>query len=136
MMYFLLILFFGSLIGITFMVGRKFLLIQSGQIVNINKDEVFSETKYLEDLKQATIKNTKRHGYTLLVITIRTYFRTANLLKNKYEKIKNKVKDAYQKRKKHIHTEKIGENSFLKMVSEYKHKIRKIKQQVEEEENS
>lgn len=136
MMYFLLILFFGSLIGITFMVGRKFLLIQSGQIVNINKDEVFSETKYLEDLKQATIKNTKRHGYTLLVITIRTYFRTANLLKNKYEKIKNKVKETYQKRKKHIHAEKIGENSFLKMVSEYKHKIRKIKQQVEEEENS
>ncbi len=136
MIYFLLILFFGSLVGITFMVGRKFLLIQDGQTLNINKNEVFSETKYLEELKHATIKNTKKHGYLLLVITIRTYFRTANLLKSKYEKTKNKVRELYQKRKKQIHTEKIGENSFLKMISEYKHKIRKIKQQVEEEENS
>ncbi len=135
MLYFLLILFFGSLIGITYMVGRKFKLIQDGQILNINEEEIFSKTPYFEEIKYATIKNTKRHGYILLVITIRIYFRSINFLKKKYREAKTKIREIYQKRQKRTPEEKKEINSFLKMVSEYKNKIRRIKQQVKEEEN-
>lgn len=135
MIYFLLILFFGSLAGITFMIGRKFMLIQDGQILNLNKEDVFLKTQYIENLKHATIKNTKKHGYVLLVALIRIYFRSANFLKNKYHELKNKIKEVRQKRRNHLQEEKRGASSFLKMVSEYKNKIRKIKEQVKEEEN-
>lgn len=133
MMYFLIILFFGSLSGIVFMVGKKFLMLQGGQ--TLSRREAFFEAPHLEEWKQTAIKNIKRHGYVGLVATIRTYFRFANFLKNKYQETKNKIKEIHIKRQRNMHPEKKEVSSFLKMVSEYKNKIRKIKERVKEEEN-
>ncbi len=129
-MYFLLILFFGSLFGITFMIGKKLLMLQNGEV--LNREEVFLKTPYLEEWKQVTIKNIRKHSHTVLVTTIRFYVRSTNLLKNKYQKIKSRVKD--MNRKKLDEGERKEVSKFLKMISEYKQKIRKIKYKINEEE--
>lgn len=131
MMYFLLILFFGSLLGITFMIGRKLVMLSNGQASH--HGETFFKTEHLEEWKNLTVQNVKKHGYTGLVMTIRYYVKTTNLLKNKYEEIKIKAKNLHSK---HLgkSEEKREVSKFLKMISEYKHKIREIKHKIHEEE--
>lgn len=136
MMYFLLILFFGSLSGIFFLIGKKLVMLKNGQLLEAHKEEFFLKTPPVEEWKEVTIKHTKKHGYSLLVMTIRLYFRSSNLLKNKYLEIKDKMKEKQNKRKKSTNDGEKKVNSFLKMVSEYKNKIRRIKEQVKKEENS
>lgn len=133
-MYFLLILFFGSLLGVTFMIGRKLLELQSGQITYEENVEAFLKAQYLEELKQGAVKTIKKQGYNTLVTTIRLYFRSINLLKNKYQEIKNKIDNL---RSRNLNEEEKKEVSkFLKMISEYKQKIRAIKHKIKEEEEN
>lgn len=130
----LLIFFFGSLLGISFMIGRKLLMLQNGQI--FDRDETFLKTLDLEKLKHKTIKNIKKHGYIGLVAAIRFYIRTTNLARNKYEEAKIKIKNMRPK-KSNNETENEREISkFLKIISEYKHKIREIKHKISEEEKN
>lgn len=130
-MYSLLILFFASLLGIAFMIERKLLMLQNGKLPYDGKDS-FLETPY-EEWKELAIRNVKKHGYTGLVAMIRYYVISANYLKNKYEQAKTKVKSLS---KKNLSVEeKIEVNGFLKMITEYKQKIRDIKDRVKEEEN-
>ena len=128
MIYFLLILFFGSLLGIIFMIGRKLVIIQgNSEIVNIKEDP------YLEEWKHATVKNIKKYSYLLLVAIIRTYVHSSNFIKLKYQELKIKIKEKFGKNKEDAETKKEA-SKFLKMISEYKHKIRKIRRQIKEEE--
>jgi hypothetical protein len=130
-MYFILTLFFVSLLGIIFMVGRKLAVLQDTQV--LKKEEFFLKTQFLNEWKHLTIKNIKKHGYVGLVTTIRFYVLSINFLKNKYQAIKIKIKNI---RGKKLNTEEKREVSgFLKMISEYKQKIREIKHQIKEEEN-
>jgi len=132
-MYFLLILFFGSLAGITFMIGRKYMVMQEGGVVH--HENLFKDS-YLEDLKRTLIKNSKRYSYVGLVVIVRFYVHSANFLKKKYEEAKIKIKEVYQRKvKKDVVVEKREVSGFLKMISDYKHKIRKIRRQIKEEEN-
>jgi hypothetical protein len=130
-MYFLLILFFGSLLGITFMIGRKLLVLQNGQMTYKESAETFLEAQHLERLKHAAIKTIKKHSYNGLVLIIRLYFRGTNLLRKKYQAIKIKIKNIRSKNK---NDEKKEVSKFLKMISEYKQKIRVIKHKIKEEE--
>ena len=131
-MYFLLILFFGSLLGITFMIGRKFLIIQSGQIVH--REDFLLEIPFLKEAKHLTIKNIKILGRALLIEIIRFYFRSTNFLKSKYQKIKIKIKNIYRKNQNNHPQERQEISKFLKIISEYKEKIREIKHKIKEEE--
>ena len=81
-MYFLLILFFGSLLGIIFMIGKKLFLLKNEQ--ESQKKEIIFKTSYLEEWKHLIVQNIKKHGYLGLVATIRFYVQSTNLLKNKY----------------------------------------------------
>jgi hypothetical protein len=128
-MYFLLILFFGSLIGIIFMIGRKLAASNNGQAPYITyTEDTRVQTPFLEEWKHLTVKNLKKHSYAALVVTIRYYVRSSNLLKNKIKNIRNKNTNGDTARKREA-------SGFLKMISEYKHKIRKIKRKIKEEEN-
>lgn len=113
------------------MVGRKLVMLQNGQVPH--KREVLFGAQYLEELKQATIKNVKKHGYRGLVATIRFYVQSSNILKNKFEEIKIKAKNLREKSS-GSPAQKQEINNFLKMISEYKHKIREIKHRIKEEE--
>ena len=132
-MYFLLILFFTSLLGITFMVERKLVMLKNG--VLLHREETFFKAPYLEEWKHLTSKNVKRHGYTVLVATIRFYVRFSNLLKNKYQEIKIKIKNIRSRKSNSNLSGKQEISKFLKIISEYKYKIREIKHKIKEEEN-
>ena len=133
-MYFLLILFFGSLAGISFMIGKKLLMLQNGQV--FDRNETFLKAPHLEELKHKTIKNIKKYGYAGLVTTIRFYIRSMNLLKNKYEEARIKIKSLYSKKSNSETGDRQEISKFLKIISEYKRKIREIRHKINEEEKN
>ncbi|MFZ1019749.1 MAG: hypothetical protein WAN61_02035 [Minisyncoccia bacterium] len=128
-MYFIFILFFGSLLGIVFMLGRKLLALPSAGI----SVEEQTQAPFLEEWKYLTVKNIKKHGYKGLVATVRFYVLGTNFLKNKLGQVKTKIKNLRGKKLNEM--EKREVSGFLKMISEYKQKIREIKHQIKEEEN-
>jgi hypothetical protein len=116
------------------MVGRKLVMLQNGQIAPGNfREGVAHRAPVLEEWKKTGIKKIKIAGHKSLVETIRFYLRSTNLIKNKYENVKTGIKS--MRRKNHRGAEKQEISKFLKVISEYKQKIRKIKQKVREEEN-
>ena len=116
------------------MIGRKLIILQNGQI--LNREKFFLKTQYMEELKHLTVKNVKKHGYNGLVTIIRFYIRSTNLLLNKYQKIRIKIKNIRDKRRSDNPNQQKDVNKFLKIVSEYKHKIREIKHKIKEEEEN
>jgi hypothetical protein len=136
-MQIILILFFASLAGIAVMIGRKLMMIQSGQIET--REKISLEIPDSQKIKHAAIRNAKKYGYMALVGTLRTYIRSTNFLKQKGAELKDRVKNKINVYFPNKHTEKVerkeGEvSSFLKTVSEYKHKIKHIKHQIKKEE--
>ena|SRR3989344_5088642 len=133
-MYILLILFFMSLLGIIIMIGRKLVLLQNGQ--TMSQEKVLFEVPYIKEIKYIIIKNIRKYGHISLVTTLRFYIRSSNLLKNKYEKIKIKIKNVTRNGLYNDSLEKVEVSKFLKMISDYKHKIREIKHKIHEEEKN
>ena len=135
-MYIILIIFFISLIGISAMIGKKLILLKNGKIEYTER--VLFDIPNLDEIKNVATKNSKRYGYVILVETIRFYVRTSLLVKYIYFKTKKKIKEIHHKYFPH----KIKENKekevskFLRMVSDYKHKIKNIKDKIVEEENN
>lgn len=127
----LLILFFTSLIFIIIMIGRKLALLEHEQV--LNHEEVSFELPYLKEVKHLTITNIKKHGYIFLVATVRFYVRSTNFLKDKYKEIKIKIKNKIMES--HVNGEKKEISKFLKIIGDYKHKIREIKHKIKKEEN-
>ncbi|MFA6076864.1 MAG: hypothetical protein WC735_02200 [Candidatus Paceibacterota bacterium] len=131
MMYFLLILFFASLASIIIMIGRRLAVLKHEQ--DLNHEEILFELPYLKEIKHITIQNTKRHGYALLVMIIRSYVRSADFLKNKYQEVKIKIRNMSIEN--NTNGEKKEISKFLKVVGDYKHKIRELKHKIKKEEN-
>lgn len=131
-MYIILIIFFVSLIGISAMIGKKLILLKKGQIENTEKN--LFEIPNLDQIKHVTVKNSKKYGYIILVEIMRFYIRFLKLLKLKYKEIKN-VYNKYLPHKE-INTQTKEVSKFLKMISDYKYKIKNIKDKIEEEENN
>ncbi|MCX6752276.1 MAG: hypothetical protein NTZ87_02135 [Candidatus Nomurabacteria bacterium] len=131
MMYFLLTLFFASLVSIIIMIGRKLVFLDHEQISN--QENVLLEFPYLKEIRHVTVANVKKHGYALLVAIVRYYVRGTSFFKNKYEEIKIKIKN--RSRENHIDDEKREISKFLKIIGDYKHKIREIKHKIKKEED-
>lgn len=129
-MYLLFTSFFISLIGIIFMVSRKLVLLKNGNIASIEEGEV--ELINLKELKHNTFQNIKKYEHIVLVAIVRFYIKTVGLIKIVYKIIKSKIKKLHRKKHKD-HSEKVEVSKFLKVVSEYKQKIREIKHQIHEE---
>lgn len=132
-MYFLLILFFGSLLGISFMIGRKLLLLQNGKMLRL-EETPFGPTLF-EEWKRSAARNVKKHGYVVLVFIIRLHIRSSRTLKAKYLETKEKLKEILSRKLKKQQEEQREVSGFLKMISEYKEKIREIGHQIREEED-
>ncbi len=133
MYYILLVLFFASLFSIIFMIGKRLVLLKQEKILNLNEEKVAFELPYLKEIKHLTVTNIKKHGYAFLVMIIRFYVRGTNLLKNKYEEIKIKIKNRSQQN--NLNGEKKEISKFLKIIGDYKNKIREIKHKINKEEN-
>jgi hypothetical protein len=136
-MYGILILFFASLVSIIVIISRKLVLLKNGQILRNKEEEIFT-ANYFEEWKHLTVKNLKKYGYAGLVALIRLYVHLINFLKNKYQEIKIFIKNKLSRagsRPNGDLPKKQEVSKFLKMISEYKQKIRNIKEKVKKEEN-
>jgi hypothetical protein len=132
MLYFILTLFFGSLLGIIFMIGRKIILIQNGQAPEYPE---VSNNQEWEEFKYEALKGLKRLGYALLVEGVRLYVKLISYLKNLSRLIIRKIQKVYYKKLETGTGEPRESSKFLKMVGQYKRKLRRIKEKVKEEEN-
>lgn len=129
-----LILFFASFLGIALLIGRKVFALRGAGIENIG--EIPFEVPDLQEIKIISSKKARRLGYVVLVISIRGYIRTSILLKkvgkNIYESAKNRLeRNRFTKNPE----EQREVSKFLKGISEYKEKIKRIKHRIIEEEN-
>ena len=132
--YAILILFFSSLISIITMIGRKLVLLQNGHTAeNNNAEEISFSIHHLQKIKHLVVTNTKKWEHIVLVQTLRLYVKTANLLKNKYEAAKSKIRNL--KMRNRAGGEKKEISKFLKIISDYKNRIREIKHKIKKEEN-
>ncbi|TSC77666.1 MAG: hypothetical protein G01um101424_289 [Parcubacteria group bacterium Gr01-1014_24] len=119
------------------MLGKKLVLFKNGQTPN--REEVLFEVPHLEEIRHFVTKNIKKYGHMGLVITLRFYIRSSNFLKYQYEEVKIKIKNVSGKNKNGLNgdlPEKAEVNKFLKMISDYKNKIREIKHKIHEEERN
>jgi len=114
------------------MIWKKWPILKHEQISNDN-EKAFFELSYLKEVKHITIEGAKKHGYSLLVIAVRFYIQSTNFLREKYKEIKTKITEKINKR--HINGEKKEISKFLKIIGDYKNKIREIKHKIKREEN-
>ncbi|MEI7709154.1 MAG: hypothetical protein WCI76_00395 [bacterium] len=113
------------------MIGKKFALIEHEQI--LNHEEILFELPFIKEVKKITVANVKRHGYTGLVTTVRIYVRSTNFLQNKYQDLNRKIKNQIRSKAKNGESKEISK--FLKVIGDYKHKIREITHKIKKEEN-
>lgn len=131
----LLILFFISLVGIVFMIGKKMIFLKNNQVV-IEENFTFG-APHIDEIKYVTVKKFKEYGYILVVTTLRFSMKSSKFIKDKSEVVYKKIKDKLFKNKDGIEEEvqdKQEVSKFLKLVSEYKHKLNRIKHKIKEEE--
>jgi hypothetical protein len=126
-------LFIISFVAITIMFNRKLSLIQNKDVSILEKELSSLEIPYVVEIKYITTKKIKRYSYVALVTIIRLYFRSINLLKVKHTNLKTKLSN-WHKRDIKNGSENKEVNKFLRMVSDYKYKIRKIKHNIKKEE--
>ncbi len=131
-MTFVLILFFISLISIALILYKRITLIRETEVVITDHSPLLPDAK---EVHYILIKNIKEFGFFIVAISIRTYVRSAIIVKKKtseiYHQIKNKFSNYTQQA---LPTEKKEVSAFLKTVSDYKKKIKKLKNQIIEEE--
>ena len=113
------------------MIGRK--LVVQGE--ELERHAVLKD-QYLEEWKNSIIKTSKKYSYLGLVVVVRWYVHSISFLKRSYAKVAISVKYVLDKKLKKKVGEKREVSGFLKMVSDYKRKIRRIKHQIKEEEEN
>jgi hypothetical protein len=117
------------------MLKRKLTLIANGHTVKIQHAHPFVPD--LQKIKHITFKSTKRFGYVTLFITLRFFIKSSNFIKTKSKIIIKELKNKFRKNKENYADEIIEKkevSKYLKVISEYKDKIRKIKDVIKEEE--
>ena len=133
-MYIIFALFLISLIGIAGMIGRKWMLIQNGYV--FEEEPVLSEKEYWEEFKEWAQEGLRRLGFVLLVVTIRIYVKISTLLHKGFRKGTEKIRTLRGKSSEEIEGEAKSDNKFLKMMKDYKKKVRRIKEKVKKEERT
>lgn len=128
-MYIPLILFFASFFSIVFMIGRKLGKVDALGIPDGHEYEI----PYIKEVGPGAVRNAKKYGHAGVVMGVRMYVKSSKTLRNTYKKVKITVKN--------LHTPKPGEkekeiSKFLKGVSDYKRKVRAIKNKISREEEN
>jgi hypothetical protein len=137
-MYLLLILFFVSLTGIVFLIAKKLLTLKQAEGPLAHSEEsFFAEVVDWEKIKQSSVKNFKKGVHILIWIILRTYILSLNFLNKKRKALGKKIKEKLSSPHKHqegISTEVKEPSKYLKIISEYRQKIKRLKRQIKEEE--
>ena len=134
-MYLPLILFFLSLAGIIIMVWRELVLVKNGLVVKTQHSHPFVPD--LQKIKYLASKGTKKLSYVTLFVTLRFFIKSSSFIKNKSTILAKEIKTRFKKFRKDTSdetAEKKEVSKYLKIISEYRHKIRAIKHRIKEEE--
>lgn len=135
-MYILLIIFFLSLAGIITMVWRELVLVRNGQ-VSITHHHAHPFVPELLKIKQLFLKGIKRGGYVLIFISIRSYLLSSKFVKEKSKSLAKEIKKSFRKNIQNLEEEIIEKkevSKYLRVISEYREKIREMKHRIKEEE--
>jgi len=132
----LLSLFFISLLGTMGMVGRKLSLVPT-ETHKLRRDDSF-EIPHFDALKDMGTQSVKKYAYATLVLTLKLYIRSTNMLKYQYQQLEKQIKLASTKHLSPLELKKTEEKAsrFLDKISEYKYRIRKIKKKIAAEEEN
>ncbi len=132
------ILLIASFLGILGMVGRKIFLVKKGHIEIIFGPLANPFLEDLTKLRYLSRKSAKRYAYATLFAVLRLYIRSANFLKRKSLALAYKIERRLLKNRAGVSAEngeKREASRYLKMISEYQRKIRKMKEKIREEES-
>lgn len=119
------------------MIGRRLVILKRKHVL---RAEAFTydfaiEVPDFDEVKDVAHKNLKKISYKALVYTLRAYLISLNILKNKYKELSERIKKMKNRNGDDAQVPEIREaNKFLKMMTEYKTKITKIKKKIKEEE--
>lgn len=130
-----LILFFLSLTGIIVMIWRELVLVKNGQAARMQHQHALATD--LQNLKHLTIKNTKKFGYIAVFEILRFSIKSSNLIKVKSKLIINELVKKFTKNKEDSLEEVLEKkevSKYLRVISEYRQKIRQMKHRIKEEE--
>lgn len=135
--YFILSLFFISIAGLVLMIGRKLYLVRNGEVGGGKHFHFFVFD--LIRVRQLAKNGVRRYGYIMLVFILRSNVKISNMVKLQFEKAVLNIENMLTRKSR----SSSGENQkpaevsgFLKMVSEYKRKVRRIKNRISTEEDS
>ena len=137
-MYFFYILFFISLAAIILLIGRKLSLVKN----NINELEehheagVFIASVFdLDQIKHSLLLSLKRFIHALIWVILRFYLLFSNFINIKRKELAQRIKARLNKnRQQNIAEEKKEVSKYIKVISEYREKIRHMKHRIKEQE--
>ena len=135
-----LIFFFLSLASIVLMLGRKLAMVRDGHADHLDPEDL-GEIRFsapdLDKIKHLTLKNTKKLGYVALFVAMRSFIKSSNFVKVKSKMLAKKIKNKFKKETGEMIEEleeKKEVSKYLRIISEYRQKIRKMKNAIKEEE--
>jgi hypothetical protein len=132
-MYLPLILFFLSLTGIIVMIWRELVLVRNGQVATVEHSHPF--VPELQKIKHLTFKGAKKFSYAIVFVTLKFFIKSSNFIKINSRMLKEELKKKLSKNKSIDETiEKREVSKYLKIISEYREKIRKMKHRIKKEE--
>jgi hypothetical protein len=138
-MYIALVLFYIALLSIIIMVSRKLSLVRGGHDIPVNRGGAIFEFYSIDSVKYHAGRHTKKLGRIMVIVVLRLYVRSSIFLKNKYRVAKIKVKNSFNGNSDSENENTPGKqeaSKFLKMISDYKQRISRIKHRIKEEEEN
>ncbi len=110
------------------------MLVRNGYIV-VDENVPHPFIPDIHNIKQVAFKWFRRMLNIVILVTLRIYVKLVNLVKEQYNKIRLRVISSMsQENPDGNGLLKKEANKFLKVVSEYKHKITRMKRNIHEEE--
>ena len=130
-MYIPLILFFLSFAGIIIMLSRELVLIRNGKVAHTEHSHPF--VAELQTIRELTLQSGKKLGYLAVFMTLKFFIKSSNSLKNISKGVMEELKKDFEGNLNETN-EKREPSKYLKIISEYQQKIRRMKHKIKEEE--
>jgi hypothetical protein len=117
------------------MMWRRLTLIRAGLIV-VDENLPHPFVPHMHKIKHFSFRSLKRFVDITIIITLRFYVRFVNFVKNQYSKLRIKIMSMSQENPDGNGLLKKEANKVLKVLSEYKNKISRMKKNIYEEEKN
>jgi len=128
-----IITFFGSLLGLGAMIGRKFVALKRAGGLHLFEGTRF-ELPYLDEIKGGLKDGLKKLEHTALVFLVRMYIRGKSFVRSKYRNLKKSIRRKLNKEDEDGNPREVSK--FLQMLAQYKERVDEMKKQIKKEEKN